>query len=128
MSKTGEWLVMPKHGVVKVESAYRNFSDLMGIAIEDMTEDQKAIALFNEAAMIGGWQEPAGQEAEMSEQDITITVKEYRRLLQSDYHLSFLEALGVDNWQGWAYPPDLDDYETIQEYDKAYQEALDSIY
>ena len=63
----------------------------------------------------------------MSNEMVTITVKEYRRLLQSDYHLGFLEALGVDNWQGWAVGL-MDDYQTIEEYDKAYQEALDNIY
>ena len=50
---------MPKHGVIKVESAYRNFSDLMDVAIGEMTEKQKETALYNEAVMIGDWHDRA---------------------------------------------------------------------
>ena len=50
---------LPTHGIIKIESAYRNFRDLMDVAIRDMTEKQKEIAIYNEAIMIGGWQEEA---------------------------------------------------------------------
>ena len=47
---------MPTSGVVKVESAYRNFRDHTGVEIEEMSEEQKEFALWREAAMLGDWQ------------------------------------------------------------------------
>lgn len=55
---------------------------------------------------------------------ITITVKEYERLQKRDDTLSFLEALGVDNWQGYRLPPDREDYDTDAEYEVAYEKSL----
>lgn len=39
----------------------------------------------------------------MSEETVTITKKEYDRLLRDEAWLSCLEGAGVDNWQGIDY-------------------------
>ena len=38
---------------------------------------------------------------------ITITTKEYNRLLESDTWLMCLESAGVDNWEGLSYAYEL---------------------
>lgn len=39
----------------------------------------------------------------MSEENITITLKEYKRLRKDSYILGLLEGAGVDNWQGYDF-------------------------
>ena len=34
--------------------------------------------------------------------------------------LDWLRARGVDNWEGYCTPPDREEYETDEEYEKAY--------
>ena len=60
----------------------------------------------------------------MENEKVTITLKEYQRLLARDEHLSFLECRGVDNWQGFGCPPDRDDYDSDEEYEVAFEEAV----
>ena len=43
----------------------------------------------------------------MNEEMITITKKEYERLLERDDWLMCLEAAGVDNWEGYYYAQDM---------------------
>lgn len=38
-----------------------------------------------------------------NEETITITKQEYDRLVERDTWLGYLEAAGVDNWQGMEY-------------------------
>lgn len=38
----------------------------------------------------------------MTEETVTISKKEYQRLLRSDAKLEYLEAFGVDNWNGYS--------------------------
>ena len=49
----------------------------------------------------------------MNEETITITKKEYDKLVKDSTWLSYLEAAGVDNWDGSSYA-----YE-MQEEDEA---------
>lgn len=49
----------------------------------------------------------------MEEKMITITVKEYERLLDSELMLQALEDAGVDNWHGYG-----DAMETVEEWKK----------
>lgn len=62
----------------------------------------------------------------MTEKTVTISEKEYERLKWDSLCLSFLEARGVDNWSGYGTPPDPEDYETEEEWEAAYEKALDS--
>lgn len=57
---------------------------------------------------------------------VTISKKEYENLLRAKEFLQFLQYRGVDNWHGYAYPPDKDDYETLEEWQAAYNEAISS--
>lgn len=41
------------------------------------------------------------------EEMITITKKEYHSLLDDSEWLSYLEAAGVDNWEGYDYAQEL---------------------
>ena len=50
------------------------------------------------------------------EETITITKKEYDRLVKAELHLNLLQGLGVDNWDGYRSLPDREDYETEQEW------------
>ena len=43
----------------------------------------------------------------MEQKMVTITKKEYNRLLDSAEWLSYLEAAGVDNWEGYDYAHEL---------------------
>ncbi len=43
----------------------------------------------------------------MSEEAVTITKKEYDRLIKRDNWLESLEAAGVDNWEGYDYACDI---------------------
>jgi hypothetical protein len=40
---------------------------------------------------------------------ITITDAEYARLLDDSHQLAHLEAMGVDNWDGYSYYKDEDE-------------------
>ena len=60
----------------------------------------------------------------MGEEMILVSRKEYEQLKWRDGWLDLLEARGVDNWQGYCYPPDRDEYNTEEEYEAAYQRAL----
>lgn len=62
----------------------------------------------------------------MPEEMITIPKGKYDWLNRRAAILDFLEARGVDNWPAFAYPPDREDYETDEEYWKAYSEACDN--
>lgn len=55
---------------------------------------------------------------------VTITVEEYNSLVAKAELLDFLQSRGVDNWQGYGYPPDREDYDTDEEYEAAYDCAL----
>lgn len=46
-----------------------------------------------------------------SEETIFITVKEYKKLKKSYEILEHLYAIGVDNWDGFSLPDDLEDDE-----------------
>lgn len=52
-------------------------------------------------------------------QVITIPLAEYRRLLESEANLNLLHSRAVDHWDGYAVLPDIDDYETIVEWQVA---------
>ena len=39
----------------------------------------------------------------VDQEKVTISKKDYERLLDRDYFLDCLEAYGVDNWQGYSY-------------------------
>lgn len=41
------------------------------------------------------------------QETVTITKKEYERLLEDSDWLSCLEQAGVDNWDGWDYAIDI---------------------
>jgi hypothetical protein len=49
-----------------------------------------------------------------------------KRLKRSDEQLSFLEALGVDNWSGYRTLPEREDYDTDEEYESAVEQAYDN--
>lgn len=59
----------------------------------------------------------------MEEETITITLREYKILLRDSANFNFLQSRGVDNWQGYATAPDREDYDTDEEYSKAYEKA-----
>lgn len=54
---------------------------------------------------------------------VTIAKIEYERLQKDSELLEFLFSRGVDNWSGYATPPDRKDYETDEEYEEAYENA-----
>ena len=54
---------------------------------------------------------------------VTIAKKEYERLQKDSEMLNFLFNRGVDNWSGFAIPPNREDYETEEEYEEAYENA-----
>ena len=60
----------------------------------------------------------------MTEKTVTISEKEYESLKWASLCLNLLRARGVDNWDGYCTPPDKDDYDTIEEWEVAYEEAL----
>jgi hypothetical protein len=60
------------------------------------------------------------------EEMVTITKKEYERLLSVDLHMDLLKARGVDNWDGYGYPPDREDFDTDEEYQQALEDSFDS--
>lgn len=43
----------------------------------------------------------------MNQETITITVQEYKRLLEKADKLDALEGAGVDNWEGYDYAMDM---------------------
>ncbi len=45
------------------------------------------------------------------EDTVTITKKEYDRLVSRDEDLGWLEAAGVDNWSGYSYAWELKEQE-----------------
>jgi len=47
----------------------------------------------------------------MSEETITITMKEYEQLKHDQYFLECLQGAGVDNWDGYDYAIELMDEE-----------------
>ena len=51
----------------------------------------------------------------MAKETVTISKKEYIRLKKSHSHLSYLEVLGVDNWEGYCRPDFDDDGNVIDE-------------
>jgi len=58
-----------------------------------------------------------------SDNQVTISKTEYKTLLEESAHLAFLHARGVDNWHGYAYPPERDDYDSDEEYQEAFDKA-----
>ena len=58
--------------------------------------------------------------------NVTISAKQYLEMFQAQADLDFLLMIGVDNWSGFSLPPRMDDYETLEEYGKALEEALES--
>jgi len=60
----------------------------------------------------------------MGEEMILVSKSEYDSLVRDSDLLAFLEARGVDNWEGYCGPPVREDYETDKEYREAYEEAL----
>ena len=61
----------------------------------------------------------------METEMVTITKKEYEDLKWKGIRLDLLVALGVDNWQGYGYPPDPEDYDTEEEWQAAYDKCLE---
>lgn len=59
------------------------------------------------------------------EETVTITKKEYDRLVKADLHLGLLQSLGVDNWTGYCSLPDRRDYDTEQEWRDAINKAAE---
>lgn len=57
---------------------------------------------------------------------VTISKKEYERLQKDSELLNFLFNRGVDCWSGFTIPPNREDYETEEEYKKAYNNACDN--
>jgi hypothetical protein len=57
---------------------------------------------------------------------VTITRKEYELLQFHSLHLNLLEVRGVDNWDGFGYPPERGDYETDEQYEVAVEEAFEA--
>lgn len=54
----------------------------------------------------------------MSEDTITISLKEYNRLLDRDYWLSWLECAGVDNSEAWDYACEMKrEHEESEDYE-----------
>jgi len=43
----------------------------------------------------------------VDEKTVTITVKEYQSLKESEWELTCLENAGVDNWSGYEYAQEL---------------------
>ena len=62
----------------------------------------------------------------MTEEMVTITRKEYEALKYHSLHLNLLEARGVDNWDGFGYPPERKNYKTEEAYMAAVTEAFSS--
>ena len=60
------------------------------------------------------------------EEMVTIPKKEYVRLLFVDLHMDLLQARGVDNWNGYGYPPDREDFDTDEEYQQALEDSFDN--
>lgn len=58
-------------------------------------------------------------------QMVTITAKEYDALKARADQLAFLEALGVDNWSGYATLPDREDFDSEEEYNAAVDAAFE---
>ena len=59
-----------------------------------------------------------------NEETVTISLVEYKRLLEQADLLEWLETTGVDNWSGYSTPPVRDDYDTEEEYQKVYERKL----
>lgn len=47
-----------------------------------------------------------------NEETVTITKKEYDRLVEDSKWLSYLEAAGVDNWEGYGFACEARDEDT----------------
>jgi hypothetical protein len=45
----------------------------------------------------------------MNEETVTITKSEYEQLIRRECLISALEAVGVDNWQGWGEHREIED-------------------
>ena len=58
------------------------------------------------------------------EELVLITKKRFESLLTTDDHLEFLFSRGVDNWSGYGFPPQPEDYDTIEEYQQAWEDAV----
>lgn len=59
---------------------------------------------------------------------VLITRTEYDRLLAADMHLGLLEALGVDNWQGYCTVPPREDYESEEAWLEDYERTCSGVY
>lgn len=57
---------------------------------------------------------------------VIITASEYDWLTKDADMLQFLHFRGVDNWDGYAKPPNPNDYDTPEEYNKAYALAVNT--
>lgn len=62
----------------------------------------------------------------MEPETITISIGEYRRLVEDSMHISMLQARGVDNWENYVSIPSIDDFETIDEWRAACLKAGES--
>jgi hypothetical protein len=40
--------------------------------------------------------------------------------------MDLLQARGVDNWSGYGYPPDREDFDTDEEYEQALEDAREN--
>jgi len=61
------------------------------------------------------------------EKTITITIKEYKRLLKRDKELMLLEAGGVDNWEFYSdalHPDWPEDAKSLEDY----EEEIDNMF
>ena len=59
---------------------------------------------------------------------VTIDEKEYMRLIKQEELLQWLEARGVDNWVEYGHPPYSEDYDNDDDYEKAYNEAIEDMW
>ena len=57
-------------------------------------------------------------------ENVTISKREYEALKRVDAHMNILDARGVDNWYGYCSAPDREDYDSIEEYEAAIEEAM----
>lgn len=64
------------------------------------------------------------EQKETQETMVLITKREYESLLWDMLRLNFLEARGVNNWEGYGTPPKREDFDTEEEWKKAYDRAL----
>jgi len=59
-------------------------------------------------------------------ESVTLTLERYYELLQAEAHLSALQALGVDNWQGYTSIPRIEDFKSLEDWKAAIEAGENS--